>query len=638
MAKHFSFGERFRYRLDNLISRSPFSQVLALAVISAFIVFFAALLITVVTAEHLGLEDQNDNLLFRFWWAFTRLMDPGTFIGDTESFFVAVTGVLVTLGGILVFSLLIGILSSKIGEKLDELKQGRSPVIEQNHTLILGSGEKLPAIVKELIKANENQNRGVVAILSPVPKQEMEASLQDRINDFKTTFVVCRTGIPTDIDELKKANLTDAKSLIVLGSNSKNSDINTIKILLAAANLVSDRTTPLQTICEISEKRFGSIAEMAYSPLQWIPAREIVVRLMVQISRQNGLSAVYSEILSFSGNEIYLIDTSSVVGLSFRQIIHRVSGGIALGVKNLDGGIELNPDAERKFTEGEQLIVLTADDDTCAISEDSIYVSPEVRLTEQQEIKIPEKTLILGYNRDVGFMLRQLNSYVAPGSSILLSCHLEANTVIPHLPSQNELTNMTLAYKQIDRTNMSDMISLDPLSFDNIVVLSRKSEGLSSEAADAECIVSLLILRQIKDSTGRKSSTSIVSEIRDPRNKKLASVAKADDFIVSNEVISMILAQISEEPSLGTIYAELFDPDGCEIYLKNSALYTIHNEETTFRSIMEAAARKHEIAIGYRLTENQYDLEKNFGTTLNPDKDSSIVLSINDKVIVIADD
>lgn len=86
MAKHFSFGERFRYKLDNLISRSPFSQVLALAVISAFIVFFAALLITVVTAEHLGLEDQNDNLLFRFWWAFTRLMDSGTFIGDTESF------------------------------------------------------------------------------------------------------------------------------------------------------------------------------------------------------------------------------------------------------------------------------------------------------------------------------------------------------------------------------------------------------------------------------------------------------------------------------------------------------------------------------------------------------------------------
>jgi hypothetical protein len=299
--------------------------------------------------------------------------------------------------------------------------------------------------------------------------------------------------------------------------------------------------------------------------------------------------------------------------------------------------VELNPSPDRPVEAGDRIAVLTEDDDTCRVDgglEPHPAVATPAELVEEEK---PEKTLVLGMNRDVPFMLRQLDSYVAPGSTSLIAGHLPAEDAFKFLPGPTELENLQVDYRQVNRTSLSDLRSLDPLLFDNVVVLSRQGEGLSSEAADAECIVSLLILRQLREGgepcSGR---SSIVSEIRDPRNKKLATVARANDFIVSNEIVSMILAQISEEPALSQVYAELFDPDGCEIYLKPSSLYTRPDEPSSFRSVMQAALERGEVAIGYRQAAYHMDLERAFGVTLNPEKDIPLMLSGDDHVIVIA--
>ncbi|MBN1434712.1 hypothetical protein JW921_08130 [Candidatus Fermentibacterales bacterium] len=636
MTNRYPLRQRAQYRLDNLITRSPFSQILALAMLSALIVIVGTLVIALAPGERMGLEPGQDNLFYRLWWCFTRLMDPGTFVEDTGSALIGLTGILVTMGGILVFSLLIGILSSKIGEKLDELKQGKSPVIEEGHTIILGSGEKLPSVVRELVEANANQPRAVVAILSDVEKDSMETGLQDRIADFGTTFVVCRTGVATDIDELRKVNIADASSLIILASDDQDSDVNTIKTLLAVGNLGAGRKAPLRVVCEINDTRFGPIAEAAYPGLKWIPAREIVVRLMVQIARQNGLSAVYSEMLSFSGNEIYIIESSEATGMSFGEIVHRVVGGIAIGIAGASG-IELNPAAGRLLQAGDRLVVLTEDDDTCRVDPGLEVRLPEGLRQRKEERREPERTLVLGINRDVPFMLRQLDCYVSPGSTATVAAHLPAGEAAALLPEPRELENLALEYRQANRTSVTELEALEPLGYDNIVVLSRQGSDLSSEAADAECIVCLLILRQLREKEpGRANWSSIVSEIRDPRNKKLATVARANDFIVSNEIVSMILAQISEEPSLAEVYAELFDPEGCEIYLRSATVYVEPGSATSFARIMQIALSRGEVAIGYRRAAYQMDLERSFGVALNPSRDEPLELAENDSIIVIA--
>ena len=92
-------------------------------------------------------------------------LDSGTMGGDEGWAFRSVRFV-ATLCGIFLISILIGTISSGIDEKLEELKKGRSKVLESNHTLILGWSEKVFSIIREIVEANENQKKPCIVILA----------------------------------------------------------------------------------------------------------------------------------------------------------------------------------------------------------------------------------------------------------------------------------------------------------------------------------------------------------------------------------------------------------------------------------------------------------------------------------------
>jgi hypothetical protein len=52
---------------------------------------------------------------------------------------------------------------------------------------------------------------------------------------------------------------------------------------------------------------------------------------------------------------------------------------------------------------------------------------------------------------------------------------------------------------------------------------------------------------------------SIASELADTRNRQLATIARVDDFIVSEQLTSLMLSQITENKLFGLILAELLD-------------------------------------------------------------------------------
>ena len=54
-----------------------------------------------------------------------------------------------------------------------------------------------------------------------------------------------------------------------------------------------------------------------------------------------------------------------------------------------------------------------------------------------------------------------------------------------------------------------------------------------------------------------KGKLSVVSEMIDVRNRELAEVTRADDFVVSNRLVSLMLSQVSENPDLNAVFAYL---------------------------------------------------------------------------------
>jgi hypothetical protein len=124
----------------------------------------------------------------------------------------------------------------------------------------------------------------------------------------------------------------------------------------------------------------------------------------------------------------------------------------------------------------------------------------------------------------------------------------------------------------------------------------------------------------------------------DIKNRELAQVTRADDFVVSDNLVSLMLSQISENPELSLVFQDLFDPEGSEIYLKPAEEYVQTGRPLNFYTVVEAARRRNQIAIGYRLQSEAYDSNKSYGVRINPPKSLLTTYAKGDRIIVLAED
>ncbi|MEI8133021.1 MAG: hypothetical protein WCG34_11360, partial [Leptolinea sp.] len=132
--------EKLRYRFDNFMSRGTISLILGLALLSVVIITIISVVVVIIGIA----PGDGDKISFieAFWLSMMRTLDAGTMGGDTGWGFRLAMFV-VTIGGVFVISTLIGVLTSGIEGKMDELRKGRSRVIEKNHTIILGWSEQV---------------------------------------------------------------------------------------------------------------------------------------------------------------------------------------------------------------------------------------------------------------------------------------------------------------------------------------------------------------------------------------------------------------------------------------------------------------------------------------------------------------
>ena len=151
-----TYGERLRYAFDNSLSRGTVSLIGWLGVISLLLIALAAIVLTVTGIA----PDDGEPLGFveGFWQSMMRAIDSGTMSGDVGWSYRTIT-LFVTIGGIFIVSALIGVISSGLEGKFNELRKGRSFVVETNHTLVLGWSSRIFLVISELVIANENQKK-----------------------------------------------------------------------------------------------------------------------------------------------------------------------------------------------------------------------------------------------------------------------------------------------------------------------------------------------------------------------------------------------------------------------------------------------------------------------------------------------
>jgi voltage-gated potassium channel Kch len=255
-----------------------------------------------------------------------------------------------------------------------------------------------------------------------------------------------------------------------------------------------------------------------------------------------------------------------------------------------------------------------------------------MQLTKETAISTPEHTLILGWNAHTPRILAQLDQYVASNSSVTLVSPFSETDIINALNTLN-LQQQTLDYYQGSTTDRNVLESLNLEKYHHVIVLSNPE--LDPEEADAQTLITLLYLRDIADR--KNPNIQIVTEMLDTRNQALAQVARPDDFVITEQIISRMLAQVSEQKNLNAVFAELFSPEGSEIYLKPISNYVTINEPINFYTVVEAAKQRGESAIGFRCLKDAKNLARGYGIVINPKKDEVIKFSPKDRIIVLAD-
>ncbi len=228
---------------------------------------------------------------------------------------------------------------------------------------------------------------------------------------------------------------------------------------------------------------------------------------------------------------------------------------------------------------------------------------------------------------------RGARPYVATGSETLVlasGARIEAD--IGRLESRLEAQQIT--FQAGDATDRATLDRLGVETFDHIIVLCY--DTLDPPRADARTLITLLHLRDI--AARLDQDFSIVSEMLDLRNRALAEVTRADDFIVSDRLISLMIAQVAESKHLNAVFGDLFDPEGSEIYLKPAGDYVQLGQAVPFATVVEAARRRGEIAIGYRIAARAEDASAAYGVSVNPAKAASATFATADRIVVLAED
>ena len=625
--------QRLRYAFDNTMARGTSALVGYLALATAVLIALGA--IAVLVGGFVPPSGRH-SLIGSIFTTLTHAIDPGTLANDTARWPFLAAMLVVTIGGLFVFSALIGVLATGLDRRLEELRKGRSLVLEHGHTLILGWSDQVFTILAELEVGKADEQRPTVVILADEDKVEMEDRIRARVRGRHHLRVVCRSGNPIDLADLELASPREAGSIIVLAPPGEDPDSQVIKTVLALTRSSAHRDAHYRIVAEITDPANLDTARLVGGDEAiFVDKRRTISRLIVQAARQSGISAVITDLLDFGGDEIYMRADPQLEGRRFGQAVLAYERCSVIGLIGPGGRIELNPRSDREIEAGTRVIAIAEDATMLAAGTRSgASVDEGAMAAAPLPIRRIERSLILGWNSRGTSVVSELAGFMRAGAAITIIADVDGIEEAV----ERECTALgacRVSFRRASTTDRRVLESAEADTYDHVIVLCY-SDTLDVQEADARTLVTILHLRDIADRRGTR--LAIVSEMLDDRNRELAETADIDDVIVSDRLTSLMLAQLSENPHLEDVFSELLVAAGSEVYLRPIDRYLAAGREASYATAVEAALRRGEVAIGYWRDGGEATRRVRDGVRLNPPKSEVFAPAAGDCLIVLAED
>lgn len=628
MLKHSpSLLAALRYRLDRQLAKGTLRHLSWIAMISmGFLAVMALILASRIRPEGGGPEGFFEALFY----AVNLAMDPGEITGGRWAY--RLTMLAVSLFGVLVISTVIGVMTSGIEDRIQGLRRGRSRVLEKDHTVILGWSSKVVGAIGDLVIANESRSRGVIVILADRDKLEMEEHVRAHIPQLATTEIICRRGDPCDLADLPLVSPGAARSFLLFADDSESDDKLVFKSAMALQRILAEERSEAPIVAEIRDAETAAVVRHVPNVLAVQPL-ELVMRILVQAARQPGLSAVYEELLSFAGCEIYFTPADSAVGRSFGEVVMSYTHTAVIGLVDPGGAVRLNPPSGELVVPGSTLVVVARDDSEIGQMGEALDLEASTAADGRESRPAAEERsyLVIGWHSRSALLLEELDQHLAAGSRVTLIFD-RRYTSGPDPALASRLENVELSVQEGATLERATLESVDMTSIDEIVILSYR-DALALQSADSQTLLSLVHLRALVAESG--ASIGFAAELLDARNRALADHGYRDDFIASEELASSLMAQLSESPELGEVFRELLTAEGSELYLREASSYAELHEPVAFGSLVLCGLERREIPIGLL---ERGDADEPRRLTLAPDKRERFSLTEGDFVVTLAMD
>ncbi|XP_055800851.1 probable ion channel CASTOR isoform X3 [Solanum dulcamara] len=559
-----SLNKQLAYRVDVFLSFHPYAKPLTLLVATLLLICLGGLALFGVT---------DDSLADCLWLSWTYVADSGNHT-NTEGIGPRLVSVSVSFGGMLIFAMMLGLVSDAISEKFDSLRKGRSEVVEQNHTLILGWSDKLGSLLNQLAIANESLGGGTVVVMAERDKEEMELDIAKMEFDFRGTSVICRSGSPLILADLKKVSVSKARAIVVLAEdgNADQSDARALRTVLSLTGVKEGLRGHL--VVELGDLDNEVLVKLVGGDLvETVVAHDVIGRLMIQCARQPGLAQIWEDILGFENCEFYIKKWPQLHSMQFEEVLISFPDAIPCGIKVASSGgkIILNPDDSYVLQAGDEVLVIAEDDDSYAPA--ALPMVQRGNLPKNLIIpKTTERILFCGWRRDMEDMILVLDAFLAHGSELWMFNEVSEKEREKKLTDGgldiSRLANIILVNREGNAVIRRHLESLPLESFDSILILADESVEDSAIQADSRSLATLLLIRDIQ---------------------------------------------------------------GNEMQIRGANLYLCDGEELSFYEVLLRARQRREIVIGYRLA----NADK---AVINPPaKTERRKWSVKDVFVVIAD-
>lgn len=625
------FGDRARYWFDSTLARGAPALVGWMALVClAVVVPASAVLVWTDPAAPAPLAAR----LAAVWRLTGETLRLG---GTTGTPLRVLMSVLLALVALLYVSTLVGLITTALTERLTALRRGRSTVLEQGHAVVLGWSEQVFTVVSELVAAGANQRRTAVAVLADRDKTAMEEALNTKVGSVGRTRLICRSGPTTDPAVLTLTSPATAGVVLVLPHDEPDADAELVKTLLALRTALAGEGKRPPVVAAVRDDRYRLAACLAAGPGGVVLESDTVTaRLIVQAARRPGLSLVHQELLDFAGDEFYLIAAPDLAGRPFGDALLNYPTSSVVGL--MRGGTPLlNPPPRTPMAPDDLLVVISRDDDTAWPDDCADLVDKTAMASGPSAPERPERVILLGWNRRAPLIVDQLRRRARPGSAVDVVTDGDEVTVRQVLETDaHSGTGLTLTLHRGDVTRPETLRRLDVHSYDSVIVLGQDPvPGQPAGDPDNRTLVTLLLLRQLEETTGRE--LPVVTELIDDRNRALAPIGPGADVIISGKLIGLLMAQISQNRHLAAVFEELFSADGAGVRLRPAGDYVLPGRETSFATVVAAAGHRGECAIGYR-SHADSSTPPGYGMRINPPKAERRRWTVEDEVVVVGTD